>query len=42
MASSDNDLRAHEETYTGVISLLKWGSVGVAILTVLIVLWIGR
>jgi Bacterial aa3 type cytochrome c oxidase subunit IV len=42
MAASDNDMRAHRETYEGVMNLLKWGTVGVAILAVLIVLWIGR
>jgi Bacterial aa3 type cytochrome c oxidase subunit IV len=42
MAASDNDMRAHQETYSGVMGLLKWGTIGVAILAALIVLWIAR
>ncbi len=42
MAASDNDMRAHQETYAGVMNLLKWGTAAVAVVAVLIVLWIAR
>jgi hypothetical protein len=37
MAASDNDMRAHRETYDGVMSLLKWGTVLSAIVTAIVV-----
>jgi hypothetical protein len=42
MADNQGDMRAHRDTYEGVIGLLKWGTVGCAIVAALVVLWIGR
>ncbi len=38
MAASDNDMRAHRETYEGVMVLLKWGTIASAILAAIVVL----
>lgn len=42
MGSGENhgDLRAHQETYSGVMSLLKWGTVASAIVTAIVILLI--
>jgi Bacterial aa3 type cytochrome c oxidase subunit IV len=42
MTSSDNqnDFRAHKDTYEGVMSLLKWGTVASAFVTFVVVLLI--
>ena len=38
--ATDNDMRAHSETYAGVISLFKWGSVAAAIVGIIVILLI--
>ena len=38
--ASDNDMRAHSETYSGVISLFKWASVAVAIVAIIVIMLI--
>ncbi len=38
--ASQHDIGPAEATYKGFIGLVKWGSVGVAIVTVLVVLLI--
>lgn len=40
--ASNGDMKAHVETYTGVMNLLKWGSVATAIVTVLVILIIAN
>ena len=35
--ASGNDMKAAEQTYGSFISLFKWGSVGVALVTILVV-----
>ncbi len=40
MAQSANDMKAHQRTYGGFISLLKWSLPVVALLTLLVVLLI--
>lgn len=42
MGSSENhgDLRAHQETYSGVMNLLKWGTVASAIVAAIVILLI--
>ena len=35
--AGQGDLKAHEQTYNGVIALLKWGAVGCAIVAALVV-----
>jgi Bacterial aa3 type cytochrome c oxidase subunit IV len=39
MGSSHNqsDMRAHQETYSSVMGLLKWGAVASAIVTIIII-----
>lgn len=38
--ANDNDMHAHSETYAGVISMFKWGSVAVAIVGIVVILLI--
>ena len=40
MAQSANDMKAHEQTYGGFISLLKWSLPVVIVITVFVVLLI--
>jgi hypothetical protein len=35
--ASGNDMKAANETYSGFIGMVKWGSIAVAILTVIVV-----
>lgn len=35
--ASGNDMKAANETYAGFINMVKWGSVAVVIITVLVV-----
>ena len=35
--ASNNDMKAHEGTYAGVMSMLKWGTIASAILAALVV-----
>ncbi|MBV8237892.1 MAG: aa3-type cytochrome c oxidase subunit IV [Sphingomonas sp.] len=32
-----SDMKAHVTTYTGVMSLLKWGTLGVALIAALVI-----
>lgn len=36
--ASNGDMKAHVETYTGVMNLLKWGSFATAIIAALVIL----
>jgi Bacterial aa3 type cytochrome c oxidase subunit IV len=36
--ASQNDMKAHEATYSGVMDLLKWGTAGTALIAVIVVL----
>jgi hypothetical protein len=38
--ASDNDMNAHQDTYSGVMSMLKWGTVACALVTALVVILI--
>ena len=38
--ASGNDMKMAEETYSGFIGLVKWGSVVTAIVTIIVVLLI--
>ena len=38
MAQSANDMKAHEQTYGGFISLLKWSLPVIIVITVVVVL----
>ena len=44
MAASDKqqDIEAHNQTYGGVMGMLKWGTIGVAIVVIAVVLIIAR
>jgi Bacterial aa3 type cytochrome c oxidase subunit IV len=42
MSGSDNDMRAHRETYEGVMGLLKWGTIASALVGIVVILIIGR
>ena len=35
--AQDGDLKAHRQTYSGFTSLLKWGTVATAIVTIVVV-----
>jgi hypothetical protein len=39
MGSSNNhgDMRAHQETYSGVMGMLKWGTVACALVAALVI-----
>ena len=36
--ASQNDMKAHESTYAGVMDFLKWGTVATAIVAIIVVL----
>lgn len=36
------DMKAHEQTYSGVMSLLKWGTIGAFLIGALVVLLISN
>ncbi len=38
--ASDNDMKAHNETYVLVMNILKWGTVGSALVGLLVILLI--
>lgn len=38
--ASENDMKAHVGTYEGVMSLLKWGTIGCALLAALVIILI--
>lgn len=40
--ASNNDLKAHKQTYDGVMSLLKWGTIASAALAVLVLILIAN
>jgi Bacterial aa3 type cytochrome c oxidase subunit IV len=35
--ASGNDMKAHEQTYGGVMSMLKWGTIGCFLLGMFVV-----
>jgi hypothetical protein len=35
--ASGNDMKAANETYSGFISMIKWGAIGAAIITIIVV-----
>jgi hypothetical protein len=40
--ASNNDMKAHNQTYEGVMSLLKWGTIASAAIAVLVVILIAK
>lgn len=38
--ASKNDMKAHQQTYTGVMSFLKWGTIASALLAALVLILI--
>jgi hypothetical protein len=40
ISNNHGDMRAHSETYSGVMAMLKWGTVAAAIVTAIVVLLI--
>lgn len=40
--ASDNNLQAHEQTYSKIMGLLKWGAVGCAIIAAFVIWLISR
>lgn len=40
--AANGDLKPHEQTYTGFTSWVKWGTIAVAIVTVIVVFVIAR
>ena len=38
--ASDNDMKAHAETYDKVMGMLKWGTVGCALVAALVIVLI--
>ncbi len=38
--ASGNDMKAAESTYGGFLNLLKWGSVGVIVITAIVIVLI--
>jgi Bacterial aa3 type cytochrome c oxidase subunit IV len=38
--ASNNDMKAHKETYSGVMSFLKWGTIVSALTAVLVIILI--
>ena len=39
--AGNGDMKAHQETYLNVMNLLKWGTVGVFVVGMIVVLLIG-
>ena len=39
--AQNGDLKAHEQTYSGFTSLLKWGTLATAIVAIIVVFLIG-
>ncbi len=37
MMAGNGDLNAHESTYSSVIGMLKWGTVGCAVIAALVI-----
>ena len=40
--ASNNDMKAHNQTYEGVMSFLKWGTIASAAIAVLVVILIAK
>jgi hypothetical protein len=40
--ASNNDMKAHEGTYAGVMSMLKWGTIASALLAALVIILISN
>jgi hypothetical protein len=38
--ASNNDMKAHEGTYAGVMSMLKWGTIASVLVTALVIILI--
>ncbi|MEY4502056.1 MAG: Bacterial aa3 type cytochrome c oxidase subunit [Pseudomonadota bacterium] len=38
--AGDQDMKAHSETYLGVMSLMKWGSVATALVVIFVIMMI--
>ncbi|HNN56472.1 MAG: aa3-type cytochrome c oxidase subunit IV [Novosphingobium sp.] len=40
--ASGNDMKAHQQTYSGFLGLVKWGTILTALVTVFVVYMISR
>jgi hypothetical protein len=40
--ASNNDMKAHEGTYAGVMSMLKWGTIASVLVTALVIILISN
>ncbi len=40
--ASNNDMKAHEGTYAGVMNLMKWGAIASALLAALVIILISK
>jgi Bacterial aa3 type cytochrome c oxidase subunit IV len=40
--ASNGDMKQHEQTYGGVMAMLKWGTIGCAIIAFIVVLLIAN
>ncbi len=40
--ASDNDMRAHQDTYVGVMGFLKWGTIACALVSAFVVFLIAK
>lgn len=38
--ASNNDMKAHEGTYAGVMNLMKWGTIGCVIVAAIVIILI--
>ena len=38
--ASNNDMKAHNQTYEGVMVMLKWGTIASALLAILVIILI--
>ncbi len=40
--ASQNDMKAHNETFAGVMTLLKWGTIAASLVAILIIVLISN
>jgi hypothetical protein len=40
--ASNNDMKAHEGTYAGVMNMLKWGTIASVLVTALVIILISN
>jgi len=40
--ANQNDMKAHNETFSGVMNLLKWGTVATSLIAILVIVLISN